>query len=100
MGKRGNFVQLSKPTPNLQYIYLNMWSQNKEISVELSSLAFCAMKQLEQCPVISYPPGQNGWNFADDIFSCIILNKKLCIVIKISLKFVPKGLIDNSQALV
>ena len=28
------------------------------------------------------------------------MNEKLCILIKISLKFVPKGLIDNNSALV
>ena len=37
---------------------------------------------------------------ADDIFKCIILNEKVRISIKISLKFVPKGPIDNKSALV
>ena len=37
---------------------------------------------------------------ADDIFNCIFLNEKFCILIQISLKFVPKGPIDNNQALV
>ena len=36
---------------------------------------------------------------ADDIFICIFLNEKFRMLIKISLKFVPKGLIDNNQAL-
>ena len=31
---------------------------------------------------------------ADNIFKCIFLNEKFCILIKISLKFVPKGPID------
>ena len=31
---------------------------------------------------------------------CIFVNEKFCILIKISLKFVPKGPIDNNQALV
>ena len=43
---------------------------------------------------------QNGRHFADDIFKCIFLNQNLCILIKISLKFVPKGLIDNKSSLV
>ena len=38
--------------------------------------------------------------FADDIFKCIFVNEKFCILIKISLKFVPKSLIDNKAALV
>ena len=37
---------------------------------------------------------------ADDIFRCIFMNEKFCILIEISLKFVPKGLIDNIPALV
>ena len=46
------------------------------------------------------PPGQNGRYFADNIFRCIFMNEKFCISIKISLKFVPKGPIDNNPALV
>ena len=37
---------------------------------------------------------------ADDIFRCILLNEKFCILIKIPLKFVPKGPIDSIPALV
>ena len=36
---------------------------------------------------------------AEDILKCIFLNKKVRILIKISLKFVPNGLIDNNQPL-
>ena len=43
----------------------------------------------------SLPPGQNGRHFTDDIFRCIFVNKKFCILIKISLNFVPKRPIDN-----
>ena len=45
-------------------------------------------------------PGQNGRQFADDIFRCNFVNEKFCILIKISLKFVPEGPIDKSPALV
>ena len=37
---------------------------------------------------------------ADDIFTRIFVNEKFCILIKISLKFVPKSPFDNNQALV
>ena len=37
---------------------------------------------------------------AEDIFRCIFVYEKFCILIRISLKFVPKGLIDNMSALV
>ena len=45
-------------------------------------------------------PRQNGRHFADDILKCIFLNENVWIPIEISLKFVPKGLIDNIPALV
>ena len=48
----------------------------------------------------SSPHVQNGRHFADDIFRCIFVNEKFWILIKILLKFVPKGLIDNNPALV
>ena len=45
-------------------------------------------------------PRQNGRHFADDIFKRIFLNENIWIPIKISLKFVPKGSINNIPALV
>ena len=45
-------------------------------------------------------PRQNGCHFPDDIFKWIFLNENVWISIKISLKFVPKGPIDNIPALV
>ena len=50
--------------------------------------------------VNSFSPVQNGRHFADDIFRCIFVNETFCILIKISLKFVPKGPIGNGLALV
>ena len=45
-------------------------------------------------------PRQNGRHFPDDIFKCIFLNENEWISIKISLKFVPKGRINNIPSLV
>ena len=45
-------------------------------------------------------PRQNGRHFADDTFKCIFLNENVRILIKISLKFVPMGPINNIPALV
>ena len=45
-------------------------------------------------------PKQNGRHFPDDIFKCIFLNKNISIWIKISLKFVLKGSINDIPALV
>ena len=45
-------------------------------------------------------PKQDGRHFPDDIFQCIFLNENVWISIRISLRFVPKGLINNIEALV
>ena len=44
-------------------------------------------------------PKQNGRHFADDIFKCIFVNENVWIPIKILLKFVPKGPINNIPAM-
>ena len=47
--------------------------------------------------------GQNGRHFTDDVFRYIFVNEKFCILInliRISLKCVLKGPIDNNPALV
>ena len=51
------------------------------------------------CPDFT-PPGRNGHHFPDDIFKSNFMHVKFCILIWISLKFVPKGPINNIQALV
>ena len=45
-------------------------------------------------------PRQNGRHFADETFKRIFLNENVGISIKISLKFVHKGPINNIAALV
>ena len=45
-------------------------------------------------------PRQNGRHFADDTFKRIFVNENIRISIKFSLKFVPKGPINNIPALV
>ena len=45
-------------------------------------------------------PRQNGRYFADGIFKRIFVNENIWIPITISLKFVPKGSINNIPALV
>ena len=42
--------------------------------------------------------GQNVSHYADDIFRCIFVNEKFCILNKISLQLAPKGLIEYSPA--
>ena len=69
------------PTLRLSYVAMN-WSQDR---------VFIILTHL--------PPGQDGRHFADDIFKCVSVNETLCILIKISLKFVPDGPVDNNPAL-
>ena len=45
-------------------------------------------------------PRRNRRHFVDDIFKCILLNENVLISIKISLKFIPMGPINNIPALV
>ena len=45
-------------------------------------------------------PRQNGRHFADDTFKSIFLNENVSISIKVSLRFVPNGPINNIPALV
>ena len=59
------------------------------------------MKGHEYCwKVNTLRPRLNGRHFADDIFKGIFLNENVWIPIKFSLKFVPKGQINNISALV
>ena len=60
----------------------------------------CKKKQGGNGSLNTLRPRQNGRHFADDIFECILLNENVWIPIKISLKFVPRGPINNIPALV
>ena len=43
--------------------------------------------------------GQSGRHFTDDIFRFIFANENFCILIKISLRVIPEGPIDNNPVL-
>ena len=68
------------------------------------SLKFAPMgpnwPQVQVSLVNTLRPRQNGRRFADDTFKHIFLNENVRIAIKISLKFVPRGPINNNPALV
>ena len=51
-------------------------------------------------PFNTFRPRQNGCHIADAIYKCIFLNENVWISIRISLKFVSKGPINNKSALV
>ena len=52
------------------------------------------------CGINTLRPRQHGRHFADDTFKRIFMNENVIISTKISLKFVPKGPINNIPALV
>ena len=59
------------------------------------------MSHHHQDPLINtLRPRQNGRHFPDDIFKWIFLNENVWILINISLKFVPRGPINNIPTLV
>ena len=63
-------------------------------------LLVCVCGEVYRHNDITLRPRQNGRHLPDDIFKCIFLNENVLISIKISLKFVPKGQINNILALV
>ena len=54
---------------------------------------------MDRTTVNTLRPRQHGRHFADDSFRCISLNDNVWISIKTSLKFVPRGSIDNNPTL-
>ena len=77
------------------FLFLSIQIYPSEIFVEHNSMkaGVCTKSH-------SSPPGQNDCHFAGAIFKCIFMNGRFCIFIQITLKFVPKGQIDNRPALV
>ena len=61
------------------YIFLALTQWFKNISGYVASIVH----------IKSSPPEQKGHNFAGDIFRCIFVNEKFCILIQITPKFVP-----------
>ena len=52
---------------------------------------------IEKVIIMTPSPGQNGRHFSDVVFKCIFINKKNCISIRISLKFVPTDPVDGKH---
>ena len=66
--------------------YLNQW--------------WHSLLMLLWCSYASHGLRQNRQHFPDDIFKCIFMKENVWIPIKISLKFVPKGPVNNIPLLV
>ena len=95
-------------TGNFEKLYFVCWILlRKHIIIRLSgemwdskNLVIVCLHITKRCSVITLRPRQNGRHFPDDTFKYIFMNKNVRISINISLKFVPKGLINNIPALV
>ena len=70
------------------------------MAVHLTSHAVLEEKDSNIFKINTFRPGQNGRHIADDTFKCIFLNENVWSPIKISLKFVPKGPINDIPVLV
>ena len=91
----------SSPCPSvLQKCPSLMWQSARHVkcrNTDLFHLVWDMKSSQRIMSCNSAPPGQNVRHFADDIFKCIFVNEKFCILIKISLKFIPDGPIDKIQ---
>ena len=87
--KSGDVNFWEKITLKVKHIwqsYLSTWSNSWSLRHVLDN---------EDTEFNSSRPRQDGRHFPDDIFKCIFFNENVKISIKISLKFVPKGPINN-----
>ena len=74
---------------------------NKQSSCKCFEMPGCSWVTAMACVhVNTLRPRQNGRHLPDEIFKCISLTENVWISIEISLKFVPKGPINNIPALV
>ena len=95
-------VPLGK-TDSVVSIGIKGYNSHKDLK---TSAQFIGLRLLEPSSVLPHStintlrPRQNIRHFADDIFKCIFLNENVWIPIKISLKFVPEGPINNIPVLV
>ena len=101
-----NFIQISLKfvpyaltdiTPSLVQIMTWHWTCDTSLS-EPMRVYWCIHTWPQW--VNTLRPRQDGRHYPDDIFKCIFLNENVWISIEISLKFVPKGPINNIPSLV
>ena len=65
-----------------------------------TGVCVCVCAYIAHHTINTLRPRKNGRHLPDDIFKCIFLNENVWILLKISLKFVPKVPINNIPALV
>ena len=87
--KTGIFISLSHP----QHLSIMFWALTDPIDGSWMLTGWMLF-------INTLGPRQDGRHFADVIFTCIFFNENCCILIKLSLKYVRKGPINNNSALV
>ena len=105
--KQQAFVSASKPYLHRDYSVCRLKllgiiiQHNKAWTKWLASCRWHIQKYMYFLELINtLSPRPNGPHFPEDIFKCTFLNDNVWILNKISLKFVPKGQINNIPALV
>ena len=80
--------------PGMSHIYIRRtrWTRGLFIDMTIKGHSLCHINTLR--------PRQNARKFPVDIFKCIFLNENVYILIKVSLRFVPKGPMNDIPALV
>ena len=63
----------------------------------LTSSTACNIRQISEW--LSHLPQEKMTVISDDMFKCIFMNAKFCVLIRVSLMFVFKDLIDNKSSL-
>ena len=86
----------------LTEFFVVIWKFIKHVKGWISSKLFWTKLQLQSSPeaVIKsthLPHWQNDCHFVNNIIRCIFVNEKFCILIQISLKFVPKVQLTITQ---
>ena len=83
-----------------QFSFKMKWKYRLQNGDQFVPASRCKTDSFDIACVNTLRPRQNGRHCADDIFKRIFFNENVWISIKISLKFVPKGPINNIPALV
>ena len=94
-------VHSGAPTPEAVDIF-HMEGGDTCIGLSLYNLLLRTWRQrsFSASGINTLRPGHNGRRFADDILKCILLNEDARISVNISLKFIPKDLMNYIPALI
>ena len=103
--KRGQIARRTGQLFPVVFLFVNItkrimfqWNKMKLINKHLLVPLSCLHLPFPRFNTLR--PRQDGRHFPDDVFKWIFLNEEVCISVKISLKFVHRGPLNNIWALV